>query len=142
MTAAVIDQTRSGAYRAARRPVARPAARRPVARQAVSRHVPSTRRPAAARVFLVRRLLTLAALLCLVIVAIAAFGVLRSEASSDASVMTATVVVGPGDTVWDIARDYTPAGVAPQAYVAQVLRYNDVDATAIQPGTVLQLPQP
>ena len=139
MTAAVIDQGTRGAYGRTSRPVARPAVRRPAT---ASHALPASRRRAAARVFLVRRLLTAAALLCLVVVGIAAVGVLRSEASSDASVLTATVVVGPGDTVWDIAREYTPAGVAPQAYVAQVLRYNDVDATAIQPGTVLQLPQP
>jgi nucleoid-associated protein YgaU len=134
MTAAVIDQTR-GTYRPTRRPTARGAARRPAARVAA-------RRAATPRVFVIRRLVTAILFLGVVAVAIASFGVLHSQASSDASVVTATVVVGPGDTVWDIARPYAPAGVAPQAYVAQVLRYNDVQATAIQPGTVLQLPQP
>lgn len=120
MTAAVIDQRRAVRPQVARRPV------------------PSRR--AQRRVFLLRRLIV-GLLLALMVVAIGATLALRSEAAPDATAVAATVVVGPGDTVWDIAHEYVPAGVHPQAYVAAVLRHNDIDATAVVPGTVLELPR-
>ena len=111
------------------------AARRPAAPRA--RAVPARRRP---NVLLRRRI---AAVLVIAVVALAVSGLwaMRSEASSDAGVVEATVVVAPGDTVWDIAAAYTPAGAHPQAYVAEVLRYNDLTASAVLPGTVLRLPR-
>jgi hypothetical protein len=66
----------------------------------------------------------------------------RSEASLDAGTVSAVVVVGPGETVWDVAADYVPEGQNAHAYVARVLELNDVDATAVAPGTVLHLPRP
>ena len=54
----------------------------------------------------------------------------------------ATVVVGPGETVWDIAVEYLPEGTMPQVYVADILRHNDIDPAAVAPGAVLQLPRP
>lgn len=53
-----------------------------------------------------------------------------------------TVVVAPGETLWDIAAPYAPAGTEPMAYVVQIAAYNGVDPRAVQPGTVLQLPPP
>ena len=114
-------------YGAARRPAA-PRSRAVAARR---------RRP---NVMLRRRI---AAVLVVAVVALVVSGLwaMRSEASSDAGVVEATVVVAPGDTVWDIAAAYTPAGAHPQAYVAEVLRYNDLTASAVLPGTVLRLPR-
>ncbi len=85
----------------------------------------------------------LAALLVIGVVALAvsALWAMRSEAASDVGTVELTVVVAPGETVWDIATDYLPQGHQPQAYVAEVLRYNELDAAAIQPGTVLRLPR-
>ena len=127
MTAAVIDRRRiSGTTTPSVAPRSAPARR---ARRAQRR-----------RVFLMRRLLV-ALVLGVMVVAIASVLALRSEAASDPGVVAAAVVVGEGETVWDIAREYVPAGVHPQAYVAAVLRHNDVDPTAVVPGTVLELPR-
>ncbi|HVM12736.1 MAG TPA: LysM peptidoglycan-binding domain-containing protein [Egibacteraceae bacterium] len=53
-----------------------------------------------------------------------------------------TVVVAPGETLWDIAAPHAPAGTEPMAYVVQIAAFNGVDPRAVQPGTVLQLPPP
>lgn len=123
--------------RPAPRPSPRPS-RRPVSRTA------ARRRPAAAPrlrlTLLARRLVALLVTLAVVSVAVWAATALRSEASGDAGVVAATVVVGAGETVWDIATAYRPAGESAHGYVARVLRYNDIDAAAVAPGTVLQLP--
>lgn len=50
------------------------------------------------------------------------------------------IVVGPGDTVWDLAAPHAPAGTEPMAYVVEVAALNDVDPRAVRPGTVLRLP--
>ena len=127
MSAATLVQrpVRNGARPAPRRPAARPA--RPVRRR---RNVMLRRRIAA--------VLTVA----VVVLAISAVWAMRSDAAGESGVFEATVVVAPGQTVWDIANDYVPEGEHPQAYVAEVLRYNAIDATAIAPGAVLRLPRP
>lgn len=51
-----------------------------------------------------------------------------------------TIVVGPGDTVWQLAAPHAPAGTDPMAYVVEVAAFNDVDPRAVRPGTVLRLP--
>lgn len=51
------------------------------------------------------------------------------------------VVVQPGDTLWDLARDHAPAGMATLEYVMLVEQVNDVRAGRLLPGTPLQLPQ-
>ena len=50
------------------------------------------------------------------------------------------VVVQPGDTLWQLARDHAPAGMATLEYVALVEQANDVRAGRLLPGTPLQLP--
>lgn len=50
-------------------------------------------------------------------------------------------VVQPGDTIWDIAAPHVPEGTSLQDYVAEVLLLNDVDPAALEPGSVLDLPQ-
>lgn len=51
-----------------------------------------------------------------------------------------TVVVGPGETVWDLVLPYVPAGEDPVAYAARVAADNGVDPRAVTAGTVLHLP--
>jgi len=51
-----------------------------------------------------------------------------------------TIVVGPGDTLWDLARAYAPRRQDPMAYLAEVIALNDVKATTLRPGMVLRLP--
>lgn len=55
-----------------------------------------------------------------------------------AAAMERTVVVGTGQTVWDVAAVEAPSS-AP-AYALELLALNDLDAGAVQPGTVLALP--
>ncbi len=51
------------------------------------------------------------------------------------------VVVQPGDTIWDMARQHAPAGMSTLEYVMLVEQHNDVRSGALLPGTVLELPQ-
>lgn len=58
-----------------------------------------------------------------------------------ADVATGTVlVVGPGETIWGLVAAHAPDGVAPAAYVAEVVAVNDVDPLRVAPGTVIRLP--
>lgn len=50
-------------------------------------------------------------------------------------------VVGPGDTIWDLAAPHVPEGMDLQTYVAEVIVHNGVDPGALEPGSVLDLPQ-
>lgn len=52
----------------------------------------------------------------------------------------AMVVLGPGETVWDLALAYAPAGENVQQWVAEVVAQNGGDARKIQPGTALRIP--
>ena len=90
--------------------------------------------------YALRRIAALLTVL-LVIVGLGALWTLRSDAAPG-DVVEATVVVAPGQTVWDIASDYAPEGQHPQAYVAEVLRYNHLEAASVAPGTALRLPRP
>lgn len=50
-------------------------------------------------------------------------------------------VVAQGDTIWDLAAPYVPEGMDLQSYVAEVIVHNQVDPGALEPGSVLDLPQ-
>jgi len=119
--------------------------RMPARTAPVARHRPAARpRPARAsrRTALLRRRMLAFVVLVAAVMAIALSLAMESQASSDAGVLEATVVVGAGETIWDIAGDYLPAGHSQHAYVARVLRHNGIDASAVAPGTVLHLPRP
>ena len=51
-----------------------------------------------------------------------------------------SVVIAPGDTIWELGRAHAPTGRHPREYVADILAANDLDATGLQPGTVVRLP--
>lgn len=73
--------------------------------------------------------------------AVIAATVLAASASSSASPAAVTaVVVERGDTVWDMAARHASPGVDRIGYVRRVVELNGVDASALQPGTVLLLP--
>lgn len=61
-------------------------------------------------------------------------------AGSATTTGTATVVVGPGDTIWDLATANRPPGTEPSTYVAEVVALNSLDPSRLRPGTVLRLP--
>jgi hypothetical protein len=52
---------------------------------------------------------------------------------------TTTVVVGPGDSLWDIARAVAPAA-DPRAVVHEIERRNGVDAGSLHVGDELVVP--
>lgn len=132
MATAVLQRPADLATRTVPRPSTR--ARRPAPR-------PVCRHPRMRLTLLARRLVALTVILVLTSGVVWTATALRSEASGDAGVVAATVVVGAGETVWDIANAYRPEGQSAHGYVARVLRYNDIDAAAVAPGTVLQLPR-
>lgn len=85
----------------------------------------------------------LAALLAAVAVGLWVLGAALATGSEadEAPVAPVSVVVRPGDTVYELAQQHRPAGVDTLSYAALVAEVNDVDARAILPGTVLLLPQ-
>lgn len=64
----------------------------------------------------------------------------EAPAGSATTAGAATVVVGPGDTVWDLAAVNRPPGREPSSYVAEVVALNGLDPSRLRPGTVLRLP--
>lgn len=105
------------------------------------RPAPVVRRRAAAprSVLAVRRLVAL-----LVSTAVlAATVVVAGQLGSAASVPQAPaleVVVQPGDTIWELAATHRPAGTSTQDYAMAVVLHNDLTATALRPGTIVELP--
>ena len=53
---------------------------------------------------------------------------------------TATAVVEPGETLWDVAAEHAPAGVAPDAYVRELAELNGITNGAVDAWQVLRLP--
>jgi nucleoid-associated protein YgaU len=97
-------------------------------------------RPAPA-VYRRRRLLAAVALLVLAGVAVLGWSGLRAQdATAAVPVAAQTVVVAPGDTVWDLARAHAPAGVPVSAYALEIARVNGVEPASLAPGSVLRLP--
>jgi hypothetical protein len=100
-------------------------------------------RTAAARAFTIRwdRVAVVVALALLLLwgLATAAQG---SRPPAGAADQPAVVVVQPGDTLWALARDHAPPGVATLEYVAAIEAANGVRAGALVPGTPLRLPAP
>lgn len=50
------------------------------------------------------------------------------------------VVVGEGDTLWDLVLPYAPAGADAHEWVARVAAANDVEPLGLRPGDVLRVP--
>jgi nucleoid-associated protein YgaU len=92
------------------------------------------RRQALAR----RRLVALAVLVALAAAALGVISASRSEASVDTAVRT--VVVAPGDTLWDIAQGLVGPGESTHVLVAEIAARNGVDAASLRPGSVLEVP--
>lgn len=67
-------------------------------------------------------------------------GMSRPAAANGVAATAATVVVTPGDTVWDLVAGHVPAGESRHSYVARTLESNGVEGARLRPGTVLRLP--
>ena len=117
MAVDILDRT----PRSATRPAAAPKARRVSAKVAAAR----------------RRAATLAAV---AVLAVAGLVLQSTAAESDVPDRTTSIVVAPGDTLWDIAAAATPAGHSPHATVAAISELNAVDPSSLQPGMVLVVP--
>jgi hypothetical protein len=51
-----------------------------------------------------------------------------------------TVVVAPGETLWDIARESAP-GVDPRTTVARIMRFNALTSAVVHPGQEIAVPR-
>lgn len=116
---------------------------------------PTGRRRPTARAYAIRRGVAAAAVLLvagLVTAGLVAAGLLTSAGARTPAAITGparataatatpdTVVLAPGETLWEVVAPHVPAGTDRQAFVADVLDLNDVDGLAILPGQVLTLP--
>ncbi|MDR1778513.1 MAG: LysM peptidoglycan-binding domain-containing protein [Clostridiales Family XIII bacterium] len=62
------------------------------------------------------------------------------EASGAEETRYATVTVISGDTLWDIATAYAPAGTDVRSYIREICRTNDLDSQSVYEGQTLQVP--
>lgn len=83
-------------------------------------------------------LLVLAAIVYLVGQALV--GPTEAAAPATVPVSTATVVVQPGQTLWDIASTHAPADTSTWTYVDQLAELNGVSNGALDAWQVLRLP--
>jgi hypothetical protein len=65
-------------------------------------------------------------------------GVAADERPSRA---TRTLIVRPGDSLWDVAAAHAPEGTDPRAYVDALVELNDLDGGAVPAGARLRLPR-
>jgi hypothetical protein len=86
-----------------------------------------------------RRRLTIAVLPVLVVGFILASGPEGTSVASRSSA-PASVMLQPGETIWDLAERYAPAAVDPRAYVDAVLEMNDISGAPAM-GERVRLPK-
>ena len=84
---------------------------------------------------------TLAAAAVVTVVAGTLIGGLARGSTAPEAQPRRAVVVGPGDTLWDVAERFAPDGVDPRAYVDALVRLNHLDGGSVQAGARLRLPR-
>ncbi|MMZ60584.1 Cell division suppressor protein YneA [compost metagenome] len=52
-----------------------------------------------------------------------------------------SVIVMPGDTLWEIAVNYKPDGKDARVYIDEIIRINGMTASSIQAGDTLLVPE-
>ena len=62
----------------------------------------------------------------------------RASALSDSAYTE--VLIEAGDTLWDLARTYGPAGEDTREVVYTICTLNEIDADEIQPGQTILIP--
>lgn len=70
-----------------------------------------------------------------------ASGLVQRSQAEPQPAAAVSVVVQPGDTIYDLALLHAPEGVDTLSYAALVARANGVDARRLVPGSVLLLPR-
>lgn len=108
-------------------------AQRPVLRVVPRAPTPTPR-------YWLRRLVALCILLAILGAAVMVVRSLNARPAPRAPRQDLVVVLGPGETVWDLARRYQPDGHETSAWVSEVVRHNRVDARALAPGTPVRVP--
>lgn len=93
-------------------------------------------------VFWLRRLLVLALLAGVVLVAFGTWGRVAGAPDADAALARTnlTVVLAPGETLWDLAERYAPADRDKVEWAGEIARLNDVEPQAVSAGTPLVVP--
>lgn len=90
-------------------------------------------------VLLRRRLGAVAVLVAAVLALSGLVGRVGAEAEL-ADVVAGQVVLGPGETLWDVAVATAPAGVDAREHLAAIVRLNGFGAGPLDPWTVVLLP--
>ncbi|MFC3690137.1 LysM peptidoglycan-binding domain-containing protein [Aquipuribacter hungaricus] len=66
-------------------------------------------------------------------------GVLSGAGAQTLPTETVAVVVAPGDTLWQLARDHAPER-DPRSVVADIVQLNDLGSAGVQAGTEVRVP--
>ena len=91
------------------------------------------------RVVYLRRRLAVAAVFLFVITAWLVGGGVGNAVTASKEGAPRAVTLAAGDTLWDVAQRYAPAGVDPRAYVDLLMTMNKIEG-APQAGMRLRLP--
>lgn len=108
-------------------------------RPAAGRLAAPSRLPAAPPRLTRRGRLVLVLLLALLAVTAFSLGRASSDASGAPAASRRSVVVQPGETLWQIARRAVPAA-DPRETVARIADLNDLDGSTVHPGQRLVVP--
>lgn len=87
-----------------------------------------------------RRRMVVLVLVVLVVAGVSMVGRSVAGPAVPAARIEMTVTMSTGDTLWDLARHYAPAGTDRASWVVDVAARNGVDPGAILPGTPLVIP--
>jgi hypothetical protein len=91
-------------------------------------------------VFWLRRALLLAVVIGLLVAAVVAVRAMAAGSDEPVARTNLTVVVAPGQTLWDLAERYAPEDRDLVDWADEIARLNGVDAQALQSGTPLVIP--
>ena len=92
------------------------------------------------RVVYLRRRMALAGIFVLVVAGWLLAGGVGNSAIASRDGSPSRITLQSGQTLWDVADRYAPAGIDPRAYVDALLRMNNVEG-APQSGQRLRLPR-
>jgi hypothetical protein len=96
--------------------------------------------PTSPAVYWLRRVFVLAVIVAAIFGAVMALRATASAASPAPARIEMTMVVSDGETLWDVARRYAPAGADRSAWVVDVATRNALDPATIRPGTPVLVP--